>query len=145
MRRVWASVSFRRRVRDSPGGLGRQFHDYGYWKYIVLRRHPRSLHLRWLAPPALVAALGVGVGFAWTPPGRRFLGVVGTAYLGTVAAGSQGAGRRVGVRLVPHASVALVTMHLAWGTGFLHSALGRRARGIAPVGPRVSPDRGGSR
>ena len=31
-------------------------------------------------------------------------------------------GSRVGPRLAPHAALALGTMHLCWGTGFLVSA-----------------------
>jgi glycosyltransferase involved in cell wall biosynthesis len=116
-------VSFQRRVRDSPARLARQFHEYGYWKFVVLRRHPRSLHLRWLAPPALTASLSISIMFSWSRTGRRLLAAISSAYLGTVGAGAIAAGRRVGFRVVPQAALAMMTMHLAWGSGFLRSTL----------------------
>jgi succinoglycan biosynthesis protein ExoA len=129
---------FLRRVRDSPVRLASQFHQYGYWKYIVLRRHPRSLHLRWLAPPMLVAGLSTGLVFSRTPGGKRLLAAIGVPYLGVVAAGSAVAGLRVGRRHLPHAALAMVTMHVAWGSGFLRSALTHAVR-PGHTGPDVTP------
>jgi succinoglycan biosynthesis protein ExoA len=118
-----ASISFERSVRNSPGSLARQFHEYGYWKYVVLRRHPRSFHLRWLAPPVLVTSLSVGVGLSWTTGGRLLLGVVSTAYSATVAAAAVTLSRRGDGRNLPHVAAAMITMHISWGSGFVRSAL----------------------
>jgi len=117
------TASFHREVRESPTRLARQFYDYGYWKYIVLRRHPQSLHLRWLAPPLLVAGLGIGAAFCWTAIGRRLLAALGVSYLAVVGAGTTAAGRTLGARSLPHAALAMITMHVAWGSGFLRSAV----------------------
>jgi len=115
-------ATFERRVRETPRALARQFHEYGYWKAIVIRRHPRSFHLRWLAPPALVATLATGALFRRSPVGRRLASVTATVYGSFVAVGAVSLGRRVGMRLVPHAALGLATMHLAWGSGFLRGA-----------------------
>lgn len=57
-------------ARATLGGLARQRWRYGWWKAVVLRRHPASLHLRQMLPPlALVAAVPLAlfapVGFAF--------------------------------------------------------------------------------
>jgi succinoglycan biosynthesis protein ExoA len=121
-------VVFERQVRDSPGQLARQFHNYGYWKFVVLRQHPGSLRLRWLAPPILVASIIVGVVLSGTRGGRRFLALVSAPYLGAVALGSATAGRRIGARQVHRAAAAMVIMHVAWGSGVLRSAFRSGAR-----------------
>jgi succinoglycan biosynthesis protein ExoA len=119
------SIEFSRRVRETPRSLARQFYQYGYWKYIVLRRHPASLHLRWLVPPALVATLAVSTLLAWSRPGRVVWVVTAGSYAAVVTAGSVTIGRRVGFELAPRVAVGLAIMHLSWGTGFLRSAVNR--------------------
>jgi GT2 family glycosyltransferase len=120
------SVSFERRVRETPLALARQFHEYGYWKFLVLRRHPTSLHLRWLAPPSLVALLVAGVLLAWTRRGRRVLGLTLAAYGSVIGLGAAMLGRRTGPRVAARIPLGLATMHLSWGAGFLRALLRRR-------------------
>jgi hypothetical protein len=115
------SVVVRRHVRETPVLLARQFHEYGFWKCVVLRRHPETFHLRWLAPPALAAGLGLGAVFSQHRAGRRLLVVIGAGYIPVVALGAITTGRRAGPRLVARAALAMKTMHLAWGSGFLRS------------------------
>jgi glycosyltransferase involved in cell wall biosynthesis len=103
------------RPRGTLRTLARQFHDYGRWKREVLRRHPRSLQLRQLAPPVVLAALA----------GSAVVAPLTLAPL-AVTAGGYGAGivtvAAVEARGRPGATarlaVILPTMHLAWGAGF---------------------------
>src|SRR5436309_9379181 len=69
---VWFSPSLRvtYRPRPSLGALGRQYFHYGRWRREVMRRHPGSVNLRYLAPPvalvAFVAGLVAGIaGLHW--------------------------------------------------------------------------------
>ena len=110
------------RVRETPARLARQYHAYGRGKFRTLARHPSSLHLRWLVPPMLVVSLAAGVLLSWTRAGRAFLAVVGGSYALFLGVGAAILGWRVGLRLAPHAALALATMHLSWGAGFLASA-----------------------
>ena len=110
------------RVRETPARLARQYHAYGRGKFTTLARHPSSLHLRWLVPPMLVVSLAAGVLLSWTRAGRAFLAVVGGSYALFLVVGAAILGSRVGLRLAPHAALALGTMHLSWGAGFLASA-----------------------
>lgn len=108
------------RPRGSVRALARQYHDYGTWKRVVLRRHPSSLKLRQLVAPVLVLALAGAAVLAvvWSPLPLLVLVV---AYLfGLLLAGLHAA---PDVTLAVPTAVALATMHLAWGTGFL---VGRR-------------------
>jgi succinoglycan biosynthesis protein ExoA len=109
-------------VRETPLALARQYFEYGFWKYRVLRKHPGSMHLRWLVPPAFVALLAVGAPAALiSPVARKTLGGVALAYvlfLGGAAVSGRAHSKKVASRL----PVAIATMHLSWGAGFLVSA-----------------------
>jgi succinoglycan biosynthesis protein ExoA len=108
------------RPRATLVALARQYHDYGAWKRYVLRQHPDSVKPRQLVPPAIVVVLLVtglmAIAGLWWP----FAAVAGGYVLGLLAAGVQAARS---VTLGVTTALALATMHLAWGTGFL---VGRR-------------------
>jgi succinoglycan biosynthesis protein ExoA len=119
------------RPRSSVRALARQYFEYGQWKRHVVAMYPRSMKPRQMIPPVVTAAVvaGVGVGVWWRP---ALLAPVGYA-LGVVAAAIQIVRRPFSEML--RVAVALPTMHLSWGAGFL-SALVRRpalrgARGSA--------------
>jgi succinoglycan biosynthesis protein ExoA len=114
-------IVFDWRVRETPARLAHQYYTYGRGKFRTLARHPSSLHLRWLAPPMLVVSLAAGILLSWRTRGRVFLAVVGGSYALFLAVGALILGSRVGMRLAPHAALALGIMHLSWGTGFLVS------------------------
>jgi hypothetical protein len=116
------AIVFDWRVRETPARLAHQYYAYGRGKFRALVRHPSSLHLRWLVPPMLVASLAAGILLSWTTRGRAFLAAVGGSYALFLSVGAAILGSRVGLRLAPQAALALGTMHLSWGTGFLVSA-----------------------
>ena len=125
------------RPRASVAALARQYYDYGRWKRAVLARHPRSLRLRQLAAPLLLAGLAASAALA-AAGGIVAIGALdpaiapsaGTAMLALAAAGPLGyallllagaagigfARRRPEAVLVP---LAAAVIHLAWAAGFL--------------------------
>jgi succinoglycan biosynthesis protein ExoA len=111
------------RVRETPRALSRQFFEYGFWKFRTFMLHPRSLHARWLAPPALMLALAAGLVFSWSAPGRWLLVGVAGAYALFLLAGAVWLARRIGPALAPFGAAALAIVHLSWGAGFVVSAL----------------------
>jgi len=136
-------------VRETPGALAQQCAQYGFWKYVVLRRHPDSLKIRWLVPPALVASIVIGGATAIWLPGRLFLYATATSYAVVVAIGTTLLARRTKARRAPLIALALATIHISWGAGFLAAAavdigrFGRRAvrRLLRPVRiPTHRPD-----
>jgi glycosyltransferase involved in cell wall biosynthesis len=123
---VWFSPAMRVAYRPRPSlrALGRQYFHYGRWRREVMRRHPESVNLRYLAPP--VALVGFTAGLLAGVAGWRWAFVAPGGYLVLVTAGSVvvGGGLPVRARLVLPA--VLATMHGAWGAGFLTSRPARR-------------------
>lgn len=114
--------------RQSVPELWRQYHRYGRGKADVAVRHPRSLRGRHVLPPALVlytAAAGLVAGRR-----PRSAVVMVLPYAAVVVAESGRCARQLPApREALWLPAAFVTMHLAWGTGFLRqasSALRRR-------------------
>jgi succinoglycan biosynthesis protein ExoA len=118
---VWFSpeLSVSYRPRSSLAALARQYFHYGRWRRQVMRAHPGSVNLRYLAPP--LALIGVVAGLVAAVAGAWLALCVPIGYLVLVLAGSLvvGRGLPVGARLV--LPVVIVTMHMAWGAGFLSS------------------------
>lgn len=119
------------RPRSTVRALWRQYFQYGAWKRHVIRRFPGSIRLRQLAAPILVSALAGGFVLAVTWSAWP-LTLVAATWLGALIVGSLG--EADGPGQVPATVVALATMHLAWGVGFLVG----RARAPRPP-PRSGP------
>ena len=118
------------RPRGSVLGLAAQYYHWGWWKFVVLRRHPASLRGRQFAAPLLVLGLAASLGAALT--GRVAHGAaLPAAWLLALAAGSAAAGFRRREPAAVLAPLALLTMHLSWGAGFLVSAARSVVRGPA--------------
>lgn len=99
------------RPRATMRSLARQYRDYGRSKRRFGRRHPGSLRPRQLAPPALVIFLTVClVSSVWWLP--AILGPV-SYIVGLVFAASPGPAPLL------RTALALGTMHISWGLGFL--------------------------
>ena len=119
------------RPRGSVLRLAAQYYRWGWWKSVMLRRHPASLRVRQLAAPLLV--LGLAASLAAALAGRAALGAaLPAAWLLALAAGSAAAGARRREPAAVLAPLALLTMHLSWGAGFLVSAARLLVRGPAP-------------
>jgi len=80
-----ASIRVKYYVRDSFSKLFKQFSQYGYWKVLVIRKHPKQASLRHFFPPVLVAGLIV---FALLSPfyfyARMILGLLVLTYFGSL-------------------------------------------------------------
>ncbi|MEV7382919.1 glycosyltransferase family 2 protein [Streptomyces lydicus] len=134
---VWFSPELRVQYRPRPSikALAKQYKDYGKWRHVVARYHAGSINLRYLAPPAAVCAIAAGlvVGAAVTPWGF----VVPAGYLAAITAGSLPAGKGLSVKARVQIPVALATMHMSWGLGFLTSPRSLAKRVIASRRPAV--------
>ena len=104
--------------------LRRQFFSTGQWRREVVRRHPETGSARYLAAPAAVvacaSALVIGaVGVALGPAILALALVVPGAYALGVLVATASLLPRTGLRSALVMPVVLVTMHWAWGLGFL--------------------------
>jgi hypothetical protein len=126
---VWFTPALRvsYRPRGSVSALARQYFHYGQWRREVMRRHPDTVNLRYLAPPSAVAALTLGLAAAvagiWVPVLLWGLavpaGYVTAVLLATLFT------RRLPARARLWLPVVFATMHMSWGVGFLRQAVQR--------------------
>lgn len=127
---VWFTPDMHVTYRPRPNlkALARQYHDYGRWRREVMRRHPDTVSLRYLAAPVAVAgvAAGVvlaGVGAVARQPWLIALGLsapVGYALL-DLGASAQSAvtSPKLSWREAAHLPAIYATMHGSWGLGFM--------------------------
>src|SRR3954466_7101504 len=132
---VWFTPKLRvaYRPRGSARALATQYFHYGRWRYEVMRRHPGSVNLRYLAPPVAVLALAVGlvlgliglVAWPWLLLGFALPVTYVAAVLIAAVVTSRGLSRAARVQM----ALVYPTMHLSWGVGFLKSVTTYRHRG----------------
>jgi hypothetical protein len=90
----------------------------------MLLRHPKTVRWRQAAPPLFVAGLlGLSAGALLAAPARVALALVFVAYGSTLTgAGIHAAVVRRDPGLAAGLPLAIATIHLSWGSGFLWSA-----------------------
>ncbi|KAB7835198.1 glycosyltransferase family 2 protein [Streptomyces mobaraensis NBRC 13819 = DSM 40847] len=134
---IWFSPELKVSYRPRPSvrALAKQYKDYGRWRHVVARFHKGSINLRYLAPPTAVVAIAAGlvVGAVVTP----WALVVPGGYLAAIVAGSVPAGKGLPLKARAQIPVALATMHMSWGFGFLTSPRSLAKRVIASRRPAV--------
>ncbi len=81
-------------------------------------RHKGSINARYLAPPAALVAVAVGLvgGLVWRP-----LWAIPAAYAAGVGIGGLAIARHEGPGVAVRVPGVLATMHGSWGWGFLTS------------------------
>ncbi|MFJ1809753.1 MULTISPECIES: glycosyltransferase family 2 protein [unclassified Streptomyces] len=137
---IWFSPELKVSYRPRPTvkALAKQYKDYGRWRHVVARYHEGSINLRYLAPPTAVCAMAAGivVGAVLTPLGF----VIPGGYLAAIVAGSWPAGKGLPLKARLQIPVALATMHMCWGFGFLTSPKALARKVIASRRPAVLSD-----
>ncbi|MEU8248230.1 glycosyltransferase family 2 protein [Nonomuraea sp. NPDC048916] len=117
---VWFQPRMRVSYRPRPNvkALAKQYFHYGRWRHVVSRTHEGTINLRYLAPPAAVLAMALGLvvspffPLALIVPGGYALAIL----VGSLLT-SSGYPAAVKIRL----PVVYATMHVSWGWGFLTS------------------------
>ena len=132
---VWFTPDLRvtYRPRASVRTLASQYFHYGRWRRVIVREHPETASFRYLAPPGVAALVGGGlflgvsglcalasprpapVGIYWLTAGF----VIPVIYAAGVTAAGVGLSRGLPAKIRLRTPLALGTMHMAWGTGFL--------------------------
>ena len=120
-------VGYRPRAALRP--LAKQFRGSGEWRWKIVHNYPETANVRYLAAPLVTLAVVLGViaavlGAALSVPLLWLLGLaVPACYLLGVLVSSLLTRRGLGLRASLWYPVALVTMHLSWGAGFLKGVL----------------------
>lgn len=134
------------RPRSTPRALGAQYFHYGRWRRVVARQHAGTINLRYLAPPTAVSVIAAGTVLgvaglagiaAGAPAGVRWLTlgfVIPVTYLAGITGVAAIFARELPLSVRARVPVALATMHLFWGAGFLTSSRGLLRRMARPAG-----------
>ena len=103
--------------------LAKQYWRYGFWKLRMLSRYPSTLRWRQALPPLFVLSLIILIFFSvFENVARIVLSAEIIIYLLTlITAGIHQALRQHKSLILPGLMLAILTMHLAWGSGFLWS------------------------
>ncbi|MET9093976.1 glycosyltransferase family 2 protein [Streptomyces cyaneofuscatus] len=135
---IWFSPELKVQYRPRPSvkALAKQYKDYGRWRHVVARYHSGSINLRYLAPPTAVVAIAAGLVLGATVTPWALL--VPGGYLAAIVAGSLPAGKGLSLKARAQIPVALATMHMCWGFGFLTSPRSLAKRVIASRRPSLS-------
>ena len=123
---IWFTPALRVTYRPRPTlrALASQFFRSGAWRREVVRHYPDTANLRYLAPPAVVVAIGAGtvagLAAAAGAPGWLALGWLAPGgYVGGIAVASLVEGTGLSMTARAWLPAVLATMHLSWGLGFL--------------------------
>ena len=125
--KVWFNPAIRSQyfARASFADLARQYWRYGYWKWRMLRRFPDTLRWRQALPPAFVLGLLIGPLMAsrWLWAEWLWLGAVVSYALILALIGFQTSLQHKDLRHLIGVPIAIVLMHLSYGSAFLWSTL----------------------
>ena len=119
-------LKVRYRVRPTLLALFRQYFQYGFWKVPMYRKTGHRWRIRHFIPTAFLAALVLSLVLSpWSRQALQFaVGILALHVLfGTFWAGRSG-GRRVSSVGIP---AVFLTMHMAYGAGFLAGAFRKTA------------------
>lgn len=111
-------------ARSTLRDLTRQYWRYGYWKFRMLRRYPDTLRWRQGLPPLFVASLVGLLLISWWPLAGWLLSLELIIYVTVLLlAGVLSSVQHQKAFLFIGLPLSIATMHLAWGGGFLWSAI----------------------
>jgi len=105
------------RPRKSLSKLAKQYFQYGRWRRVISRQHPRTTNFRYLAPPVALVINLLSVIFGAFVAQIFFIPVL--IYLVILVIGGLIIGRKIADKLLM--PFVLATMHLSWGAGFITS------------------------
>ncbi len=125
--KIWVDPAIRcvYYARANLKNLARQYFTYGFWKLKMLQRYPETLRWRQALPPVFVTSILMLLllSILWVPA-CILLVVTLSLYLVILIAGAirYAISRKI-LSLVIGIPIAIMTMHFAWGSGFLWSMI----------------------
>jgi succinoglycan biosynthesis protein ExoA len=127
--KVWMDPSIHSiyQPRSTLKELSRQYWRYGYWKAQMLRRYPGTLRWRQALPPLFVLTLIglaiLAIGFALA---RWLLAIIVIVYILIILiTGIQLSIKRKDSLIAIGMPLAIITLHLTWGTALLWGLVAR--------------------
>jgi succinoglycan biosynthesis protein ExoA len=131
--RIWFNPQIRCTyyARENLNALARQYWRYGFWKWRMLKKDPTTLRWRQALPPLFVGILLLSaVTSPWVLWSRYLLAAVITLYVITLFLSSSLTMKRsTSLWTIMGVPLAIATMHITWGAGFLWSMVKSGFRG----------------
>lgn len=112
--------------------LSKQYFRYGFWKFKMLEKYPKSIRPRQLLPPIFViGTIALAITAAFLPISFFVLTAILLIYGLGLFFGTFLAVKKSPYSLSVHVMVvaAIITMHLSWGFGFLYSFISGLLKG----------------
>ena len=105
------------RPRKSLSKLAKQYFQYGRWRRVISRQHPKTTNFRYLAPPVALVTNLLSIVFGVLVAKIFFVPVL--IYITLLIIGGLIIGRKIADKLLM--PIVFATMHLSWGAGFITS------------------------
>lgn len=106
-------------VRDTLGGLARQYFQYAFWRIPVLRKHKRPTTLRQIIPVLFYLAM-VGLGGLGTYVGNMWLALaLPFVYLTALLGVGLSLVPRLGLGIALRVPLAILVMHASYAWGWI--------------------------
>ncbi|GAA3526494.1 glycosyltransferase family 2 protein [Nonomuraea rosea] len=117
---VWFQPRMRVSYRPRPNvkALAKQYFHYGRWRRVVSRTHEGTINLRYLAPPAAVLAMLLGLVVS---PFFPLALIIPGGYAVAIVAGSALTGGGLTAAAKLRLPIVYAAMHCSWGWGFITS------------------------
>ena len=125
--RIWLDPKIRSKyfARSTLSALSKQYWRYGYWKWKMLRRYPKTLRWRQALPPLFTISLILTIisTFFYHPLWIIPVGELIIYYLFLLVVGFQTSLRNKNWKLFFGIPPAISTMHFSWALGLLWSII----------------------
>jgi len=112
-------------ARSTISALAKQYWRYGFWKFRMLKKFPKTIRFRQAIPPIFVLGLSLlfVLGFFINWVFTIFVSILALYLLILLVGIIPLFKKEKDVRLFIGVTVAIITMHFCWGYGFLASVI----------------------
>lgn len=110
-------------VRNSAGKLFKQYFQYGFWRWIVLKKHKIQISYRQMIPPLFIISLIVSFIMGLVIKSFIVFFMIPIVYFIAIFAHSVKIAKRESFKTRLYFFEAVVILHFSYGTGVIYSYL----------------------
>lgn len=106
--------------RNNLKDLFKQYSQYGFWKVIVIRKHPGQASIRHLAPGVFLLSLfSLGINSFFDLHSLYGFGFLASSYVLTITIESIRIAFHTKIKYFPVVLSSIITIHISFGIGFI--------------------------
>ncbi|MCK9211404.1 MAG: glycosyltransferase family 2 protein [Ignavibacteriaceae bacterium] len=110
-------------VRNSPQKLFKQYFNYGFWRWMVIKKHKIQISYRQIIPPAFIILLLIFTILGLVLKSLPLIFIIPCIYLLVIGAYSLRLLKKESLRIAILFSFSIVILHFSYGIGVLYSYL----------------------